>query len=74
MKSLIPLASLFWAVCIAAQAETKKPNIIFFIVDDYNKEMSSAYTGPKGLTPHMERLAKVPYPQKRVVFVCPKVH
>jgi len=39
-------------------SQNKKPNIIFFIVDDYDKLDCSLYTGPKGLTPSMERLAK----------------
>ena len=39
-------------------SERERPNIIFFIVDDYDKHDCSLYNGPKGLTPSMERLAK----------------
>ena len=41
----------------SAAKSNDRPNIIFFIVDDYDKETSSAYSGPAGLTPSMERLA-----------------
>lgn len=43
---------------LAIYAENKRPNIIFFIVDDYDKFDCSVYTGPKGLTPSMSRLAE----------------
>ena len=43
---------------LAIFAKSGRPNIIFFIVDDYDKLDCSLYTGPKGLTPSMERLAK----------------
>ena len=35
----------------------KKPNIIFFIVDDYDKPETSVYGG-KVLTPNLDRLAR----------------
>ena len=38
----------------SAAKNDDRPNIIFFIVDDYDKETSSAYSGPAGLTPSME--------------------
>jgi arylsulfatase A-like enzyme len=41
----------------ATAAERRKPNIIFFLVDDYDKPETSVYGG-KVLTPNLDRLAK----------------
>ena len=40
-----------------ADAASRKPNIIFFLVDDYDKPETSVYGG-KVLTPNLDRLAK----------------
>ncbi len=56
-------AVLFFPVCIAvlsaatAFAESKPPNIIFFLVDDYDKPETSVYGGDV-LTPNLDRLAR----------------
>ena len=40
-----------------AAAKSRKPNIIFFLVDDYDKPETSVYGG-NVLTPNLERMAK----------------
>ncbi len=55
MKQLAPtLFSLFLSLVVHSAAE--KPNIIFFLVDDYDKYETSPYGG-KVLTPNLDRLA-----------------
>jgi arylsulfatase A-like enzyme len=53
---LLVLSVLFSLVAGPAQTATK-PNIIFFLVDDYDKPETSVYGG-KVLTPNLERLAR----------------
>ena len=51
------LAVLFLAVIFSnAVPAAEKPNIIFFLVDDYDKPETSPYGG-KALTPNLDRLA-----------------
>ena len=48
---------LLLIVASLCSAETTKPNIIFFLVDDYDKPETSPYGG-NVLTPNLDRLAK----------------
>ena len=58
MKNLLTVfLTLAISNLLQAAGPPEKPNIIFFIVDDYNKENSSAYGGT-ALTPNLDRLAK----------------
>ena len=41
---------------LIALSAAEKPNIIFFLVDDYDKPETSPYGG-KALTPNLDRLA-----------------
>ena len=56
------IATLF-AMCLLAlgpvllYAQSKPPNIVFFLVDDYDKAETSVYGG-KVLTPNLDRLAR----------------
>lgn len=55
---LLSVAVAFAAVGFSAAVQaSEKPNIVFFIVDDYDKEECSVYGG-KVLTPNLERMAK----------------
>ena len=49
------LLCLFWSSCL--WAASKKPNVIVFLVDDYDKYETSVYGG-KVLTPNLDRLAR----------------
>ena len=65
LTSLIPIVLIsVLAVGASAQQRDKnkgaprnRPNIIFFISDDQNKEQIGCYGG-KVLTPHLDRLAR----------------
>ena len=58
MKVLIPiLIGLLPLLGLAESKKSTKPNIIFFISDDQNKEQIGCYGG-KVLTPHLDRLAR----------------
>ncbi len=64
MKSISSLVSLFMlamyftvAISTLSNAEPKPPNIIFFLVDDYDKPEASVYGG-NVLTPNLDRLAR----------------
>jgi len=56
-----PLLTLFYfslGLLSPSHAEkTSKPNVIVFLVDDYDKPETSPYGG-KVLTPNLDRLAK----------------
>ena len=58
----VPSAALF-VLCFAilspaiTHAQSKPPNIIFFLVDDYDKPETSVYGG-NVLTPNLDRLAR----------------
>jgi len=61
---LVSLSRLFAAISVtlfvlshAALAAAEKPNIIFFLVDDYDKPETSVYGG-NVLTPNLDRLAR----------------
>ena len=49
------LFCLAWSTCL--WATPKKPNVIVFLVDDYDKYETSVYGG-KVLTPNLDRLAR----------------
>lgn len=61
---LMSLSRLFTVICVAlivlshaTPAAAEKPNIIFFLVDDYDKPETSVYGG-NVLTPNLDRLAR----------------
>ena len=61
---LVSLSRLFAAIAVtlfvlshAALSAAEKPNIIFFLVDDYDKPETSVYGG-NVLTPNLDRLAR----------------
>lgn len=58
IRSLFCLAGLF-SICLSSLlvAENKKPNVIVFLVDDYDKYETSVYGG-KALTPNLDRMAR----------------
>ncbi|EDM25421.1 heparan N-sulfatase [Lentisphaera araneosa HTCC2155] len=56
MYKTLLLALFLLPTAIFSQSE--QPNIIFFLVDDYDKQDCSEYTGPRNLTPSLKRLAK----------------
>lgn len=47
----------FFAPAHATMADDKRPNIIFFLVDDYDKPETSVYGG-NVLTPNLDRMAR----------------
>ena len=52
------LCPLVLAMCsLTATANSDSPNIVFFLVDDYDKPETSVYGG-RVLTPNLERLAR----------------
>ena len=58
MKKLLPLLSMVMILAVATNLRAaKRPNIIVFLVDDYDKYEASVYGG-KVLTPNLERLAR----------------
>ena len=58
MKRLFPLLSMVMILAVATNLPAaKRPNIIVFLVDDYDKHEASLYGG-KVLTPNLERLAR----------------
>lgn len=56
MRSIFALASLLLAVVTASGAT--KPNIVFFIADDYSWHDSGAYGSKDARTPNIDALAK----------------
>lgn len=57
MKSYLLVLSVFLALAAGPAQSARKPNIIFFLVDDYDKPETSVYGG-RVLTPNLERLAR----------------
>ncbi|MDP7496815.1 MAG: sulfatase-like hydrolase/transferase, partial [Roseibacillus sp.] len=58
MKKLLSLLSMVMMLAVATNLRAaKRPNIIVFLVDDYDKYEASVYGG-KVLTPNLERLAQ----------------
>ena len=57
MKPYLLVLSVFLSLVAAPAQTATKPNIIFFLVDDYDKPETSVYGG-KVLTPNLERLAR----------------
>ena len=56
-RSLLSAACAVALVLIGQPGIAKKPNIVFFIVDDYDKPETSVYGG-NVLTPNLDRLAR----------------
>ena len=54
---IVFLAVLQAIATLVLSAATKRPNIIVFLVDDYDKPETSVYGG-KVLTPNLERMAR----------------
>jgi arylsulfatase A-like enzyme len=57
MKPYLLVLSVFLSLVAGPAQTATKPNIIFFLVDDYDKPETSVYGG-KVLTPNLERLAR----------------
>ncbi|VGO15741.1 Arylsulfatase [Pontiella desulfatans] len=57
IKKPITIGMVAGALLVANALAAEKPNIIFFIVDDYDKAETSVYGG-NVLTPNLERMAK----------------
>jgi len=53
---ILSLTLLSLLSSLIALSAAEKPNIIFFLVDDYDKPETSPYGG-KALTPNLDRLA-----------------
>ncbi len=57
MKPYLLVLSVFLSLVAGPAQTATKPNIIFFLVDDYDKPETSV-CGGKVLTPNLERLAR----------------
>ena len=55
--SLVLCHFILAIVASAAHANSERPNIIFFLVDDYDKPETSVYGGDV-LTPNLDRMAR----------------
>jgi len=59
-RTVSALLALFVSAASMSSAEAEdiaKPNIVFFMVDDFGRELIGAYGGETHATPHIDRLA-----------------
>lgn len=60
-KGALAAIACLWAVCpVSLQAESapRRPNIVFILSDDHAWQSISAYGGPQGRTPSIDRIAR----------------
>lgn len=55
---LLLVVVFFPVLCISAGAETDRPNIVLFLMDDHSQRDSTVYGAHDVHTPHMQRLAQ----------------